>query len=65
MTERYVVRLRDPRTFAAPGGLNFEKHFRLHQQEKTRYYEELAELSDDDRAVLARAAVLLQQIANA
>jgi len=49
MAERYVVRLRDPSKFVSPGGLNFEKHYWLHQQEKARYYAELAELSDDER----------------
>src|SRR6266700_505075 len=43
------VLLKNPRHFVAPGGLNFEKHFRLHVQEKTRYYDELAELTDDQR----------------
>ena len=49
MGERYVVRLQDPANFVAPGALNFERHFRLHEQEKARYYLELAELTDDER----------------
>jgi hypothetical protein len=49
MAVRQCVLLRDPRHFQAPGGLNFEKHFRLHQQEKTRYYANLAKLTDDQR----------------
>jgi hypothetical protein len=49
MAVRQRVLLRDPRHFRAPGGLNFEKHFRLHQQEKARYFENLAKLSDDQR----------------
>ena len=49
MAIRQRVRLRDPRSFVAPGGLKFEKHLRLHIPEKTRYYEELAGLTDDQR----------------
>lgn len=49
MAVQGLVCLRDPRKFVAPGGLNFERHFRLHQQEKPRYYDQLAELSDDER----------------
>lgn len=49
MVARELALLRDPRNFVAPGGLNFEKHFGLHKQEKARYYEELASLSDDQR----------------
>jgi hypothetical protein len=49
MAVRQRVLLKNPKNFVAPGGLNFEKHFRLHQQEKTRYYEELATLTDDQR----------------
>ena len=49
MAIRQRVRLRDPRSFVAPGGLNFEKHLRLHIPEKTRYYDELAGLTDDQR----------------
>jgi hypothetical protein len=49
MAVRQRVLLREPRHFRPPGGLNYEKHFRLHQQEKARYYEALARLSDDQR----------------
>jgi len=49
MAVRQQVLLRDPRKFRAPGGLNFEKHFRLHAQEKARYFDALARLSDDER----------------
>src|SRR5919199_3861432 len=49
MAVRQRVLLRDPGHFQPPGGLNFEKHFRLHQQEKTRYFDALARLSDDQR----------------
>src|ERR671929_235951 len=49
MAIRQRVLLKNPKKFVAPGGLNFEKHFRLHQQEKSRYYDELARLTDDQR----------------
>ena len=49
MAIRQRVLLKNPKHFVAPGGLNFEKHFRLHQQEKARYFENLAKLSDDQR----------------
>jgi hypothetical protein len=49
MAVRQRVRLRDPRNFLPPGGLNFEKHLRLHMQEKTRYYEELAGMTEAQR----------------
>jgi phenol hydroxylase P3 protein len=49
MAVRQRTLLQNPKHFVAPGHLNFEKHFRLHQQEKTRYYAELARLTDDQR----------------
>ena len=49
MAIRQRVSLRNPKLFVAPGGLNFERHFRLHAQEKARYYDELAQLTDDQR----------------
>jgi len=49
MAIRQRVLLKNPKHFVAPGGLTFEKHFRLHQQEKSRYYDELAGLTDDQR----------------
>lgn len=42
-------RLRDLSLFKAPGGLTFAKHVRLHAEEKLRYFEEVASLSDDLR----------------
>lgn len=51
MTIRDRVLLKNPKNFVAPGGLNFEKHFRLHSQEKSRYYQELASLTPEQRAL--------------
>ena len=49
MAVRQRVFLKNPKLFDAPGGLNFEKHLRLHAQEKLRYFEEIARLPDDQR----------------
>ncbi len=43
------VTFRDPTLFKAPGGLSFEKHVRLHAEEKPRYFEELGTLTDEQR----------------
>lgn len=51
MAVRQRVHLRDPRLFEAPGGLTFEKHLRLHIQEKQRYFEEVTSLPEDARAM--------------
>src|SRR5215210_5660021 len=49
MAVRQRVSLRNPKNFVSPGGLNFEKHIRLHAQEKLRYFDELAAMTDDQR----------------
>ena len=49
MAIRQRVLLRDPRHFVAPGALNFEKHLRLHTQEKVRYFDEIEQMTDDQR----------------
>jgi len=51
MATRTRVMLKDHRAFSAPGDLTFAKHLRLHAQEKQRYFEEIASLPDDKRAM--------------
>ena len=40
---------KDPSAFKAPGSLTFEKHLRLHAEEKQRYLQERESLPDDKR----------------
>lgn len=49
MAVRQRVRLKDPSRFRAPGALTFEKHLRIHAQEKQRYFEEVASLPEGVR----------------
>lgn len=49
MAVRQRARLKDPSRFGAPGALTFEKHLRIHAQEKQRYFEEVASLPEDVR----------------
>lgn len=49
MAVKQRVQLKDPGLFKAPGGLSFEKHVKLHAQEKTRYFEELGSLTEEQR----------------
>ena len=49
MARRTRLTFKNQHAFTAPGGLTFAKHFRLHAQEKQRYFEELASLPEDKR----------------